>query len=599
MIGASSTIVARMACDGTEPAASKQRNLSPGKMEAPPASSIKGESVDSPPTSPVRRMSTKLGRLLGGGSLLGSLDEFQKRRAQQAEKLADTGCVKDNIYHWDPKSLRIRAINWSHVWRAIYLPYVYKVSIIVMLSCIAGQAWSGAFNLARVAVLAGDPVLVELVIACALVVAYVQRTKQAVYCLETALFVPPQEWQVTRAELMMMMKAQDCFDEASLEFLSRVLATSGTGESTAWPPSISASRDGKTPALTDIVPAREEAKAVIFPMVRELLKKTGIPPKDVDFLVINCSLFSPTPSLCALVCNEFCMREDVRTYNLGGMGCSANVIAVDLAKQLLQNSPGSRALVISTENLTQNLYKGNEKAWLLQNTLFRCGGCALMLSSRSEDSSRAKYKLLHTFRAQVSDDKSYNAVMQTTDSEGNVGVALSKEIVQVAGRAMKRNFLQLGPHVLPLREQLKVLVNTCAQGSLPFLKKMGIPYFKEATVPSYMPNFARGIEHFCIHAGGRAVIEGVQRSLNLTAEQVAPSMQTLEEFGNTSSSSIWYEAEWVERHGNLKRGDRMLQIAFGSGFKCNSAVWIALNVDHAKRGVCLKSRITKNVGDSA
>jgi len=110
-----------------------------------------------------------------------------------------------------------------------------------------------------------------------------------------------------------------------------------------------------------------------------------------------------------------------------------------------------------------------------------------------------------------------------------------------------------------------------------------------------MPKFSKGIEHFCIHAGGRAVIEGVQKNLGLTDEQVAPSFKTLEEFGNTSSSSVWYEAEWVERHGKLKRGDRILQIAFGSGFKCNSAVWVALRVDHAKQGVPLKSGITLGV----
>merc|ERR1719230_2250246 len=115
-----------------------------------------------------------------------------------------------------------------------------------------------------------------------------------------------------------------------------------------------------------------ESEAVVFPIVQELFEKTGLSPHQIDFLVVNCSLYSPTPSLAAQICHKFGLRHDVRSYNLGGMGCSANVIAVDLAKQLLQNQPGARALVISTENLTQNLYHGNEKSMLLQNTLFRC-----------------------------------------------------------------------------------------------------------------------------------------------------------------------------------------------------------------------------------
>ena len=43
-----------------------------------------------------------------------------------------------------------------------------------------------------------------------------------------------------------------------------------------------------------------------------------------------------------------------------------------------------------------------------------------------------------------------------------------------------------------------------------------------------------------------------------------------------SSSSIWYELSFSEAHGLIRRGDRVWQIAFGSGFKCNSAVWRAL-----------------------
>lgn len=295
-----------------------------------------------------------------------------------------------------------------------------------------------------------------------------------------------------------------------------------------------------------------------------------------------------------MVCNKFGLRQDIRSYNLGGMGCSANVISVDLAKQLLENRPGSLALVVSTENITQNLYRGNQKSMLLQNTLFRCGGCALMLSSRMSDSMRAKYKLLYTFRTQLSDDNSYNCVFQKEDNEGNSGVALSKDIVKVAGRAMRQNFVQLGPHVLPLREQAKVLCNQFVMRLVSQAKKRSWPFADRLSVPQgYTPNFSKGIDHFCIHAGGRAVIEGVQQNLNLSDRQIRPSVQTLHDWGNTSSSSIWYETDWIERFGDLHPGERILQISFGSGFKCNSAVWVALRVDKSKQGQPLKDEVAE------
>jgi hypothetical protein len=35
--------------------------------------------------------------------------------------------------------------------------------------------------------------------------------------------------------------------------------------------------------------------------------------------------------------------------------------------------------------------------------------------------------------------------------------------------------------------------------------------------------------------------------------------------------------DFIRKHGSLHRGQRVLQVAFGSGFKCNSAVWLCLN----------------------
>lgn len=153
-----------------------------------------------------------------------------------------------------------------------------------------------------------------------------------------------------------------------------------------------------------------------------------------------------------MIINHFKMRSDIDSYHLGGMGCSAGVIAIGLAQKLLrvgadraagfgvverathwvgrleaylgvgvlptqvpgllastsccrafaglcryqrswtQTRPSHRAsssflqergrggyaLVVSTENITQNWYRGNERSMLLPNTIFRMGGCVFL-----------------------------------------------------------------------------------------------------------------------------------------------------------------------------------------------------------------------------
>ena len=182
---------------------------------------------------------------------------------------------------------------------------------------------------------------------------------------------------------------------------------------------------------------------------------------------------------------------------------------------------------------------------------------------------------------------SLRCVYEKEDADGNHGVALGRDIVKVAGYAMEKNFTVLGPSVLPLSEQLKVVWAIVKRKVVKGLRsafgdKSAIGKALPERTKPYVPDFKRGIDHFCIHAGGRAVIDGIVKNLNLQEHHEAPSRHALYNYGNTSSSSIWYEMDYVRKHGNLRRGHRVLQVAFGSGFKCNSAVWLALQ--HGESG---------------
>ncbi|GER28486.1 3-ketoacyl-CoA synthase [Striga asiatica] len=378
-----------------------------------------------------------------------------------------------------------------------------------------------------------------------------------VYLVDYALFKPPTSFRVSFAGFVEHSRMDLSSEPKSINFQLKILERSGLGEETCLPPALR-----YIPPSPDMASAREEAELVIFSCMDSLFQKTGLKPKDIDVLILNCSLFSPTPSLTAMVINKYRMRSNIKSFNLSGMGCSAGLISVDLAKDLLQHYPNSNAVVISTEILTPNRYMGKERAMLLPNCLFRMGGAALLMSNRRADRKRAKYRLAHVVRTHKgSDDKSYNCVSQEEDDEGFVGIKLNIDLMAIAGEALKSNITTIGPLVLPASEQLLFALSVVGR------------FVVSSKWKSYVPDFKQAFEHFCIHAGGRAVIDELQRSLRLTEEDVEASRMTLHRFGNTSSSSLWYELSYIESKGRMRRGDRVWQIAFGSGFKCNSAVW--------------------------
>ncbi|XP_051203844.1 3-ketoacyl-CoA synthase 6-like [Lolium perenne] len=394
-----------------------------------------------------------------------------------------------------------------------------------------------------------------LPVAAAIV--YLKLRPRAVYLVDYAGFRTPHTCRIPFASFLEHAKQHPALNERSVRFMTRLLERSGLGEDTCLPP---AHHYVGTHEYCTLDAARAEFELVAFSAIDDLLAKTGVAPEAIGILIVNCSLFCPVPSLVDMIVNRYKLRGDVRSMQLSGMGCSAGLIAVGLARNLLQVAPhGAHALVVSTETITPNYYLGTERAMLLPNCLFRIGGAAALLSTSP---AKARFRLKHVVRTLTgAQDNSYRCVYQEEDAEGHRGINLNKDLMSIAGDSLKANITAIAPLVLPAREQLMFAFYFVAGKVL------------NRRLKPYIPDFRTAFEHFCIHAGGRAVIDELQKSLNLSDEQVEASRMTLHRFGNTSSSSLWYELAYMEAKGRMRKGDRVWMIGFGSGFKCNSAAW--------------------------
>ncbi|XP_031098688.1 3-ketoacyl-CoA synthase 20-like [Ipomoea triloba] len=390
---------------------------------------------------------------------------------------------------------------------------------------------------------------------------YSKNRPRNVYLVDFACYKPKPELMGSAEQYIERSRQANLFTEESLSFQKKVLERSGLGQKTYIPESIMGVN--AKPSLDEV---RKDAEAAIFGCIDEVLEKTGVKAEDIGIVVVNSSVFDPAPSLSAMIVRRYKLVSTVKSFNLGGMGCSAGLISIDLAKHLLQASPNCYALVVSTEIQSLNWYLGNDRSMLMSNCIFRLGGAAVLLSNRAADRRRSKYQLMRTVRTHTgAHNNSHSCVSLKEDDGGLVGVALSKDLMEMAGEALKTNITTLGPLALPISEQL-----------LFFLTVVARKVFKMKKVKPYIPDFKLAFEHFCIHAGGKAVLDAIEKNLELSEWHMEPSRMTLYRFGNTSSSSLWYELAYTEAKGRMRKGDRTWQIAFGSGFKCNSVVWRAM-----------------------
>ncbi|GJN00105.1 hypothetical protein PR202_ga17265 [Eleusine coracana subsp. coracana] len=355
--------------------------------------------------------------------------------------------------------------------------------------------------LARVQALRTAHVFLAAFVPVAAATLYLMLRPRPVYLVDYACFRTQPNCRVPFSTFLEHAKVVTfvegaSIDERSVRFMTRLLERSGLGEETCLPPA-----HHYIPPYRNMEASRAEVELVVFSAIDDLLAKTKVSPQDIDILIVNCSLFAPVPSFTDMIIHKYKMRKDIRHVHLSGMGCSAGLISVGLARNFLQVAPrGARALVVSTETITPNYYVGKERAMLLPNCLFRMGGAAALLSTSR---AGARFRLARVVRTLTgAQDSAYRCVFQEEDAEGHRGINLSKDLMTIAGDALKANITAIGPLVLPASEQLLFAVSFIARRVL-----------SNRRVKPYLPDFRTAFEHFCIHAGGRAVIDELQRSL--------------------------------------------------------------------------------------
>ncbi|KAJ6380316.1 hypothetical protein OIU76_016888 [Salix suchowensis] len=103
-----------------------------------------------------------------------------------------------------------------------------------------------------------------------------------------------------------------------------------------------------------------------------------------------------------------------------------------------------------------------------------------------------------------------NVLFKKQMMKGYTGVSLSRSIPQVAGEALKTNMTTLAALALPYSELIQYGLSVMWKKVWPPAKKRG----------SYIPDFKKAFDHFCIHAGGRAVIGAIKEFLKLKDRDV-------------------------------------------------------------------------------
>jgi predicted naringenin-chalcone synthase len=264
--------------------------------------------------------------------------------------------------------------------------------------------------------------------------------------------------------------------------------------------------------------------------VQKLFNRTGFNPGDINKIItISCTGFF-APGLDYYLINEFSLPLQIKRTNIGFMGCAASLIGLGSVMEAMSASNNSNVLLVSTEICSLHLQTEPTRDNILANMIFADGCGAALFSNSAEYRSKIKLELFRT------------------DS------VLFKNSSEFMGWKIGNN----GFEMILSSELPKIILNEAVPALLAILKKQGFEI--------------KSIKHWVLHPGGRAILDSLQKGLNLSDRQMKASRTVLRNYGNLSSASILFVLKELLSSDEIQKDELCCAVAFGPGLTMEVAL---------------------------
>ncbi len=234
---------------------------------------------------------------------------------------------------------------------------------------------------------------------------------------------------------------------------------------------------------------------------------------DVTHLVVASCTGFVAPGIDQIIAGRLGLSPSLERTLIGFMGCYAAVVALRTARHIVRSEPDARVLVLTTELCTLHLQSDRRVDQLLTMLLFGDGTAAALVSAEPRG---------------IEITEGFSAALPQSDeligwTIGDTGFAMT-----LSG-------------AVPAR-----IAEAIADGA--FAGSIGE---------------ASKVDSWAVHAGGRTVLDAVERGFDLPEHALAHSRDVLRECGNMSSATLMFVlARILDEGGSRENG---IALAFGPG----------------------------------
>ena len=256
------------------------------------------------------------------------------------------------------------------------------------------------------------------------------------------------------------------------------------------------------------------------------LTAAGLDAQDIDAIVISTCTGYMCPGLSGHVVERLGLRADVQAFDLVGQGCAAALPNMQLGRALLLSGACQHVLSVCVEVSSAAMYLDNDPGVLISACLFGDGAGAAVLSRAPGAGRRIKW----------------------IDSVSFIETAERDALKFETRQGMLRNVLSRKVPALAADYALRVLNTVLLRAGLQI----------------------SDVNAWIMHAGGRDVLQEVERHFELDSADLRYSAAMLREYGNLSSAFVYFVLQ-AALTDDAPGGWWWLS-SFGAGFSCHGAL---------------------------
>jgi predicted naringenin-chalcone synthase len=257
------------------------------------------------------------------------------------------------------------------------------------------------------------------------------------------------------------------------------------------------------------------------------MKQARVDANQIDAVVVSTCTGYLCPGLSGYVMQQLGLRDDVQAFDLVGQGCAAALPNLRLAEALLASGQCSHVLSVCVEVCSAAMYLDNDPGVLISACLFGDGAGAAVVSQRPlHDRRRIEWKYSRSITNADARD-----ALRFEQRQGMLRNILTRKVPRLAAQHAHQ------------------LMQTVLDGA-------GIE--------------SADIRHWIMHAGGRDVLQALEKQFNVGPGDFHYSAAMLREYGNLSSAFVYFVLQAAL--ADDAEGGWWWMSSFGAGFSCHGAL---------------------------